>query len=112
MLCNMTGTVLLPHLSIMYIPVTTSPGGRVPSLESIRTVEQKSCPAVNVILVAGFYHQSLKGVNYLGPVSLMGSSYPITSMGLLATSVLTAETQAAAIHSKVLFLMQAHGVAN
>ena len=67
---------------------------------------------MKVIFVLAFMTNISKGSATSDARSCTGSSWPVTSMGFIATLALTAETQVATARSKVFFLMQAQGVAN
>ena len=67
---------------------------------------------MKVIFVLAFITNVLKGSTTLAARRCIGSSQPMTSVGFVVMSALTATTQVVATQSNVLFLTQAHGVAN
>ena len=90
--------------------MTTNSGGRVPSHESITRVEHLS-PSSKGDFGPSLHHEGLKWLNDHGLCELHRFLVTVMFMGLVATSVLTAETHAAAAHRRVFLQMLAQGVA-
>ena len=66
--------------------------------------ESNLCPSL--------HNQHLKRLDSFGCQEMYGLLVPVTSMGFIVMSALTAVTQVVAPQSNILFLTQAHGVAN